>query len=273
MNFAAVHCLWCMAKTEGGARMYTSTGKLREKKVVVLGASRGVGREIVRRAFAEDAQVLAVARGRDALRQLTDEMASIRTLALDASAEHAPSAVFATLRPDVLVVCGGATPAPKPVHDLSWDEFAVAWDMDVKMSFLFCGQALRAPLAPGSTVILISSGAGLGGSPISGGYAGAKRMQMFLASYCQKESSRLGLGIRFAALVPLRLMPETDLGRIAVEGYARYLRMKPEEFIQGMTARQSAGDVAAACVQLAAQRAATDGTVFTVSADGMAPVP
>ena len=65
-------------------------------------------------------------------------------------------------------------------------------------------------------MILISSGAGIGGSPISGGYAGAKRMQMFLASYCQKESARLGLGIRFAALVPMRLMPETELGKVAV---------------------------------------------------------
>jgi NAD(P)-dependent dehydrogenase (short-subunit alcohol dehydrogenase family) len=58
------------------------------------------------------------------------------------------------------------------------------------MAFLFCREALRAPLAPGSVVVIISSGAGLGGSPISGGYAGAKRMQMFLAKYCQAESDR-----------------------------------------------------------------------------------
>jgi NADP-dependent 3-hydroxy acid dehydrogenase YdfG len=138
------------------------------------------------------------------------------------------------------------------------------------MSFLFCGHALRAPLAPGSTVILISSGAGIHGSPISGGYAGAKRMQMFLASYCQKESARLGLGIRFAALVPMRLMPETDLGKVAVEGYAQYLGMKSTDFLAGMTDRQSAADVAAAVLRIATEPAAGNDTVFAVSAQGIA---
>jgi NAD(P)-dependent dehydrogenase (short-subunit alcohol dehydrogenase family) len=249
--------------------MNRAVGTLRGKNVVVLGASRGVGRETVRRAFMEGACVLAVARGSDGLHQLTDEMPGIQTLALDAAADHAPPRVFDTLCPDVMVVCGGAIPTPSPVHDLSWDQFATAWETDVKMSFLFCSHALRAPLAPGSTVILISSGAGIHGSPISGGYAGAKRMQMFMASYCQKESARLGLGIRFAALVPMRLMPETDLGKVAVEGYARYLGMKPAEFIECMTGRQSAADVAAAVVRIATESSAGNDTVFTVSAEGM----
>jgi len=245
-------------------------GTLRGKNVVVLGASRGVGRETVRHAFREGACVLAVARGSHGLQQLADEMPGIQTLPLDAAADHAPSTVFDRLRPDVMVVCGGAIPTPRPVHDLSWEQFATAWETDVKMSFLFCGHALRAPLAPGSAVILISSGAGIHGSPISGGYAGAKRMQMFMASYCQKESTRLGLGIRFAAVVPMRLMPETDLGKVAVEGYARYLGMKPVEFIECMIGRQSAADVAAAVVRIATERPAGNDTVFTVSAEGMA---
>jgi len=217
----------------------------------------------------EGACVLAVARGRDDLQQLADEMPGIQTLTLDAAADHAPPRVFDTLCPDVMVVCGGAIPTPRPVHELSWDEFATTWETDVKMSFLFCGHALRTPLAPGSTVILISSGAGISGSPISGGYAGAKRMQMFMASYYQKESARLGLGIRFAALVPMRLMPETRLGRVAVEGYAHYLGMKAAEFIECMTGRQSATDVAAAVVRIATERVASGDTVFTVSAEGM----
>ena len=249
--------------------MNRTIGTLKGRNVVVLGASRGIGRETVRRAFVEGACVLAVARGCDGLQHLADEMPGIQTLALDAAADHAPPRVFDTLCPDVMVVCGGAIPTPGPVHDLSWDQFATTWQTDVKMSFLFCGHALRTPLAPGSTVILISSGAGISGSPISGGYAGAKRMQMFLASYCQKESARLGLGIRFAALVPMRLMPETDLGKVAVEGYARYLGMKSADFIECMTGRQSAADVAAAVVRIATERATGNDTVFTVSAEGI----
>lgn len=230
-----------------------------------------VGREIVRRAYAESAKVLAVARGDDSLDRLARELPSLRTLALDATSDQAPRSVFEALRPDVLVICGGARPATAPLQELSWTDFTANWESDVRMSFLFCGQALRTPMRPGSAVILVSSGAGIGGSPISGGYAGAKRMQMFMASYCQKESSRLGLGIRFTALVPMRIMPETELGRVAVEGYARYLAIAPADFIQGMRDRQSATDVADAAIQLSLGGLA-DNTVVTVSAQGLAPL-
>ena len=145
------------------------------------------------------------------------------------------------------------------------------WEVDTKMAFLFCRDALRVPLAPGSVVVIISSGAGLGGSPISGGYAGAKRMQMFIAKYCQAESDRLELGIRFVALVPSRVMPETDLGQAAVNGYARYLGVPPEKFLENMGARQSPADVAQAFLDLAAKPPAGAGSIFTISADGIAP--
>lgn len=250
-----------------------SDNMLKGKRIVVLGASRGVGREIVRR-ISEDgaAEVLAVARGRKALERLASELPDVRTLAVDATTENAPQEVFGAMRPDVLVICGGATPATAPLQDLSWKEFSANWDTDVRMSFLFCREALRAPLAAGSAVILISSGAGLGGSPISGGYAGSKRMQMFMAGYCQKESSRLKLGIRFAALVPMRIMPETDLGRAAVEGYARYLGIQPTEFIDGMRDRQSIRQVADAVVRIATDIGEMQDAVMSVSAAGLARV-
>src|SRR5487761_1036295 len=134
------------------------------KNVVVLGASRGVGREIVLRAKSAGARVLAVARGPGDLERLANESAGIRTLAIDAATDEAPRRVFEALRPDVLVVCGGAIPATRPPQELSWGEFTAPWETDVRMSFLFCTHSLRAPLAAGSVVILISSGAGLGGS-------------------------------------------------------------------------------------------------------------
>ena len=126
--------------------------------------------------------------------------------------------------PDVLVICGGALPQPALVSELNWDQFSVNWEVDTKMAFLFCRQALRVPLAAGSVVVIISSGAGFsGGASNSGGYAGAKRMQMILAKYCQAESDRRGLGIRFVALVPTNIMPETELGQAAVNCHARDL--------------------------------------------------
>jgi len=95
-------------------------------------------------------------------------------------------------------------------------------------------------------------GAAIGGSPISGGYAGAKRMQMFLANYAQKESDRLGLDLRFLAVTPLRPMVDTEGGRAAVMSYTKYLGISPEEFIRGLKAPQTAQDVADAVLNFVA---------------------
>jgi NAD(P)-dependent dehydrogenase (short-subunit alcohol dehydrogenase family) len=250
--------------------MSSKNGLLQGKRVVVLGASRGVGREIVRHASVEGAEVLAVAREGRGLAELAKSMRGVETLALDAASDAAPSKVFRKAAPDLLVICGGATPPVRPIPELSWAEFSVSWEVDTKMAFLFCREALRTPLAPGSVVVIISSGAGIGGSPISGGYAGAKRMQMFLAKYCQAESDRRELGIRFVALVPSRIMPETDLGQVAVNGYARYLGVPPEKFLENMGARQSPRDVAEAVLDIVKKPPAEPGSIFTISADGMA---
>lgn len=251
-----------------GAPVVPLTGR----NVVVIGASRGVGRAIVRRMAAEGAHVLAVGRDPEALGHLVKEVSGTRTLAMDAADCSAPAAVFAALRPDVLIICGGARPPGRSLQELTWEEFSVNWNTDVRMSFAFCRAALRAPLNRGSTVILISSGAALGGSPLSGGYAGAKRTQMFIANYAQKESDRLELGVRFLALAPARLMPETELGQAAIEGYAHYMGISPAEFLKGMTSRQTPQDVAAAVAALVTNGAPCRGTVFSISGDGIATV-
>jgi hypothetical protein len=95
-------------------------------------------------------------------------------------------------------------------------------------------------------------------------------MQMFIAKYCQAESDRSELGIRFVALVPSRVMPETDLGQAAVNGYARYLGVPPEKFLENMGARQSPADVAEAVLDLVVRPPTEAGSIFTISADGVA---
>src|SRR5262249_28066697 len=150
----------------------------------------------------------------------------------------------------ILVLCGGAFPPAAPFHEQSWQEFAVNWEADVRIAFHFCKAALLRPLPSGASIVVIASGAGLAGSPNSGGYAGAKRAQIFLANYSQKESDRLGLGLRFTALAP-RIMPDTALGQHAIAGYSRYLGISAADFIRSMAAPPSASDVATAVVDLA----------------------
>ena len=120
---------------------------------------------------------------------LPAEFPGVQVLALDAADEGAPAKVFETLLPDILVVCAGALPYMAPLVEQRWEQFSRNWNSDVKMSLLFSQAALTTPLPAGTTIMLISSGAALGGSSLSGGYAGAKRTQMFLADYAQKESA------------------------------------------------------------------------------------
>jgi NAD(P)-dependent dehydrogenase (short-subunit alcohol dehydrogenase family) len=247
--------------------------KLTGKNVVVLGASGDVGTVVVRRVQAEAAHVLAVARHRPGLDALARVAAGVDVLQLDATLDDAPATVFQTLPPDVLIVCGGAMPPAGPIKDLTWTQFSANWESDVKMAFSFCRAALTKPLAEGTMVILISSGAALGGSPISGGYAGAKRTQMFIANYSQKESDRLGLGIRFIALAPAMIMPDTHLGKLAVEQYAKYLGISAVDFVRSMKSPQTPLDVAEAIIELATGQDTDQGSVFTVSKEGITRVP
>ncbi|OAF09162.1 SDR family NAD(P)-dependent oxidoreductase [Bradyrhizobium neotropicale] len=238
------------------------------KRVTVIGASRGVGRTIAEVAHDQGAQVLAVARQERMLRQLAEQVSGISILPLDATDEDAPARAFGVHKPDVLVLCAGALPPAAPFYEQNWHEFAINWETDVRIAFHFCKAALCWPLAPGTSVIVISSGAALAGSPNSGGYAGAKRTQLFIANYAQKESDRLGLGLHFSALAP-RMMPDTDLGRHAVAGYARYLGITPADFIGGMASAPGPSHVANGVIELVTQPDRAKGNAFIVTGKGL----
>ena len=242
------------------------------KNMVVIGGSRGVGRRIVEYAIGNGARVLAVARQQGPLRQLTQEVPGTEVLSLDATEEGAPSKVFDVFQPDILVVCAGAFPPAAPLNKLSWLEFAVNWETDVKIAFHFCKAALSRPLPAGASVILMAGSAALAGSPISGGYAGAKRTEIFMANFSQKESDRLGLGLRFMALAPL-IMPDTEVGKHAVAGYSRYLGIPAADFIQSMDSPPTPSDVATAVIELSTNPDRSKGKVFIVSGKGLEAVP
>jgi NAD(P)-dependent dehydrogenase (short-subunit alcohol dehydrogenase family) len=244
--------------------MHSLTGKT----MVVIGGSRGVGRRIVEAGVRNGARVLAVARDEDRLRQLASEVRGVETLSLDAAADDAAEKVFDVLTPDILVVAAGAFPPAAPLHEQDWRQFSINWESDVKIAFHFLKAALSKPLAKGGTVVLISSGAALAGSPNSGGYAGSKRTQLFMANYSQKESDRLGLGLRFLALAP-RMMPDTDLGAHAVAGYSRYLGVSTADFIKSMTAPPTSSDVAAGVIDLLTRPDRPKESVFVVTGKGL----
>jgi NAD(P)-dependent dehydrogenase (short-subunit alcohol dehydrogenase family) len=197
-----------------------SDHELAGTKALVTGASRGFGRGIATALSRAGAQVVGVARDRAALYELRAELGgSFAAVSADVADPTVAGQLIDAHRPAILVLNAGATPLPRPIHHHTWQTFSINWDTDVQHVFNFTREALLAPLAPGSMVIALSSGAALRGSPLSGGYAGAKAAVRFITSYAAEESARARLGIRFVSLLP-QLTPATALGSVYVRAYA-----------------------------------------------------
>ncbi len=139
----------------------------------------------------------------------------------------------------------GAAPPSRPLHQHTWQTFSRNWEVDVQHAFRWVREALLSPLDPGSCVITVSSGAALRGSPLSGGYAGAKAAIRFLTAYAADESERAALGIRFRCVLP-QLTPATGLGSAAVAAYAARAGVSVADYLSAASLGTTTGQVGAA---------------------------
>jgi NAD(P)-dependent dehydrogenase (short-subunit alcohol dehydrogenase family) len=173
------------------------------QRALVIGARSGVGKATAGALRAAGVEVLASGRERDA----TDPAQA--------------AGLLAEADPDLVVVAAGTRPRMASIEEQTWESFSAPWNVDVKLAFEIGRAVMARPLRPGSTVVVVSSGAGVNpnGSPMSGGYAGAKRMQMFLAGYLQKAADARRLGIRFVALAPTQFLVGTRIGEAAAAAY------------------------------------------------------
>jgi 3-oxoacyl-[acyl-carrier protein] reductase len=195
------------------------------RTTIVVGASRGLGHGIALAFAAAGDSVVAVSR------TPANFPGSIKSELADAGDATVPARLLDQYAPDVVVLVAGASPHMRPLQEQTWETFSVNWETDVRVTFGWLREILLKPLRPGSKVIVVSSGAALAGSPLSGGYAGAKATQRFITSYAQDEASRAGLGITFTAILP-RFAPQTGVGRPAVRAYAARAGQSVEEFLQ-----------------------------------------
>jgi NADP-dependent 3-hydroxy acid dehydrogenase YdfG len=147
---------------------------LQDKNVVVTGGSRGLGSGLVETLVDLGAKVTVVARQSEALEAVRNQL-GVGTLAADVRDGAAAHRILAEVRPDILVLNAGAKPPMAKLDQISWADFTAPWEHDVKAGLHWLQAALNLPLASGSRVFVVSSGAAVGGSPMSGGYGGAKR--------------------------------------------------------------------------------------------------
>src|SRR5580692_3496925 len=82
-----------------------------------------------------------------------------------------------------------------------------------------------------ATVRRLVERAAVAGSPLSGGYAGAKRMQWFMTEYAQEVSDTKKLGIRFFAVLPRQLIEGTEIGTTAAANYGATQGLSAAEFL------------------------------------------
>ena len=118
-----------------------------------------------------------------------------------------------------------------PLDALSWEDFTKPWDTDVRGGLYWLQAALNLPLASGARVLVGSSGAAQQGSPLSGGYAGAKRMLWLMAKYANGIAEQKRLGINFQAIVPMQMIGGTGVGGEGSRAYARAAGIEPEAFL------------------------------------------
>ncbi|GAA5135385.1 SDR family oxidoreductase [Pseudonocardia adelaidensis] len=237
---------------------------------VVTGASRGFGRAIAAALVAAGTGVVGIARDERALRSVRDELgAGFTFVAADATDETLAQDVIREHRPGLLVLNAGAAPHMAPVHEQTWETFSRNWHTDTRHAFTWTRAALRAPLAPGSVVVGMSSGAALAGSPLSGGYASSKAAVRYIRGYAADESERAGLDIRFVSLLP-QLTPAGGVGSVGVTGYAARQGVDRDTFIEGMQPVLTAEQVAKAVLEVAGDPASAP--EYVVSGAGLRPV-
>jgi NAD(P)-dependent dehydrogenase (short-subunit alcohol dehydrogenase family) len=240
------------------------------KTAVITGASRGFGRAIAAALVAAGTDVVGIARGERELRAVRDELGEGFTpVAADATDDALAQDVIREYRPGLLVLNAGVAPHMAPVHEQTWETFSRNWHVDTRHVFTWTRAALREPLAPGSVVVAMSSGAVLGGSPLSGGYASAKAAVRYIGGYAADESKRAGLGIRFVTLLP-QLTPAGGVGAVGVAGYAARQGVDPDTFADDLQPILTPDQVAKAVLEITGDPGSAP--EYLVSGAGLRPV-
>jgi 3-oxoacyl-[acyl-carrier protein] reductase len=227
-----------------------------DNTTIVVGASRGMGRGITTALAEAGGQVVAVSRSATSFPEPPAGAGTIETVVADAGDATVAASLLDRYEPEAVVLVAGASPHMRPLQQQTWETFSVNWETDVRIAFHWLREALLKPLRPGGRVVVFSSGAALNGSPLSGGYAGAKATQRFITGYAQDEARRAGLDLTFTAVLPY-FAPATGVGRPAVAAYAARAGQSLEEYLEQQGSLVTPEIAGAALVELVEADAGT----------------
>ena len=245
------------------------------KTTVVVGGTRGLGRGIAAAFANAGAPVIAVGRTAVVPAEPSAATGRIQTEVADAGEPTAAARLLDLYDPEIVVLVAGATPHMRPLQHQTWETFSVNWNADVRIAFYWLREVLLKPLPAGSRVVVLSSGAAANpnGSPLSGGYAGAKATQRVITGYAQEEANRAGLGITFTAVLP-QFAPETGLGRPAVQAYAALAGQSVADFLDARPFPLLTPEIAGtALVELTQADPAHTSPAYLLNGAGLQPLP
>ena len=231
-----------------------------------------MGKELALSLSAKGTKTHVVARSQVDLTELKASDSNVEIIAKDAAVNGVAEDLISTVRPDLLILCVGATPKMAPMQTQTWEEFSKAWNADVKVAHSFMAAALNQPMGKGGTIVSFSSGASLSGSRLSGGYAGAKRMQHFLTEYAQREADDLELGLRFLSIIPKQLVQGTEKGLDAATAYAAAVGKPLDQFWAQWDQALTAKDIAEHVMQLLGETEPLPTKAYMITGKGMSEV-
>jgi 3-oxoacyl-[acyl-carrier protein] reductase len=242
------------------------------RTTIVVGASRGLGRGIATALAEAGAPVVAVSRTAATFPSTAN--GSIQLEVADAGHATVPASLLDRYEPEAVILVAGASPHMRPLQHQTWETFSVNWQTDVRIAFHWLREALLKPLQPDSRVVVVSSGAAVNpnGSPLSGGYAGAKATQRLITGYAQDEAKRAGLDITFTAVLP-RFAPQTGVGRPAVQAYAGRAGQPVEEYLQQQGSLVTPEIAGTALVELMQADAAAVAPGYRLTGTGLQKLP
>jgi NAD(P)-dependent dehydrogenase (short-subunit alcohol dehydrogenase family) len=244
------------------------------KTAIVVGASRGLGHGIATALADAGARVVAVSRTTAEFPELSNGAGPVQPEVADAGDARVAASLLDRYTPEVLVLVAGASPHMLPLQQQTWETFSVNWHTDVRIVFHWLREALLQPLGPGARAVVISSGAAVNpnGSPLSGGYAGAKATQRFITSYAQEEANRAGLELTFTAVLP-QFAPATGVGGPAVQAYAARAGKRLEEYLEQVGPFVTPEIAGAALVELVETDAASVAPAYRLTSAGLEKLP
>lgn len=243
------------------------------KRVLVTGASGGMGRAIVRALAEEGATVLASGRREAALREVQQGFPKVRRFVADLGApgvaQELVAAAEASLGGLDAVVCAAGIARHAAVGALAEEDLAAVYRVNAMAPALLVQAAAPALAESGGSAVLVSSTLAQRPAPGTLGYAMSKAA---LEAATKVLAAELAPSIRVNAVAPgvvdtamvrqLRLAP----GEAEPTGPARAARIEAQ--LAGLRALHPLGlglpeDVARAVLQLLTSRWMT-GTVLTI---------